>query len=121
MAGNVERKITAVLEAKIGNYVANMKKAHGQMEDFANKQKQTLEAAGKVGKGMTVAGGAIAVALGGAVKVASEFSAQMSKVGALSGASAEEMKQLSDAAKEAGATTKFSAKQSGEALEYMAL
>lgn len=118
---NATRTITAVLEANISNYVAGMRRAHGAMQDFATEQQKTLDAMGKVGKGATVAGLGIAAALGGAVKISSEFGAQMSKVGALSGASAEDMKKLSDAAKHAGATTKFSAKQAGQGFEYMAL
>jgi len=118
---NATRTITAVLEANISNYVAGMRRAHGAMQDFATEQQKTLDAMGKVGKGATVAGLGIAAALGGAVKISSEFGAQMSKVSALSGASAEDMKKLSDAAKHAGATTKFSAKQAGQGFEYMAL
>ena len=45
----------------------------------------------------------------------------MSGVGAISGATAEEMELLNDKAKEMGATTKFTAAQSGEAFEYMAM
>ena len=45
-----------------------------------------------------------------AVKTAADFEAGMSKVQAISGASAEEMEMLSEKAKEMGAKTKFSAK-----------
>lgn len=58
---------------------------------------------------------------GYAVKVGSEFEAAMSKVQAVSGASAEEIEALTAKAKEMGATTKFSASESAEALNYMAM
>lgn len=55
------------------------------------------------------------------IQVGQDFDTSMSKVAALSGATEEEMAQLRDTAKEFGATTKFSAKQSADALGYMAL
>lgn len=56
-----------------------------------------------------------------AVKVGSDFEAAMSKLEAVSGANAEDMEALTAKAKEMGATTKFSASESAEALNYMAM
>jgi len=62
------------------------------------------------------------VALGGyAIKVGSDFEAGMSKVQAISGATKEEMAQLTEKAKEMGSKTKFSAIESAEAFQYMAM
>lgn len=62
------------------------------------------------------------VALGGAaIKVGSDFGAGMSQVQAVSGASGEELEKLKEKAKEMGASTKFSATESAEALNYMAM
>lgn len=62
------------------------------------------------------------VALGGAaIKVGSDFEAGMSQVQAVSGASGEELEKLKEKAKEMGASTKFSATESAEALNYMAM
>ena len=55
------------------------------------------------------------------VKTFADFEAQMSKVGAISGATSEDMAKLGDKAKEMGAKTKFSATESGAAMEYMAM
>ncbi len=52
---------------------------------------------------------------------AAAFEEQMSTVEAISGATAEQMAQLNELAKETGATTKFTAVESGQALEYMAM
>lgn len=61
-------------------------------------------------------------ALGGAaIKVGSDFEAGMSQVQAISGASGEELEKLKEKAKEMGASTKFSATESAEALNYMAM
>lgn len=49
------------------------------------------------------------------------FEQQMSNVGAISGASADEMQRLADKAKEMGAKSVFSASQSAEAFSYMAM
>lgn len=88
-----------------------------------------LKNLGSIAKGgLSVLGGAIAgvtAAMGAgasaAVNVGMSFESQMSKVQAISGATGGELKALTDKAKEMGATTKFSATESGQAFEYMAM
>ena len=55
------------------------------------------------------------------VKVGSAFDSAMSQTAAYSGASAEQLETLRDAAKNAGATTSKSATESAQALGYMSL
>ena len=55
------------------------------------------------------------------ITLAGDFQESMSNAEALSDASAEEMTKLSDLAKELGATTKFTAKESADAMGYMAM
>lgn len=55
------------------------------------------------------------------LQVGQQFSASMSEVAAISGASAEDLERLEQTAREYGATTKFSASESAQALKYMAL
>lgn len=75
-----------------------------------------------VGSSMTknltvpIAGAGAAVA-----GVAAKFESAMSEVAAISGASGNELQALTDKAQEMGATTKFSASESAEALKYMAM
>lgn len=57
----------------------------------------------------------------GCINIAGNFEESMSTVAALSGASAEDLQLLSDLAKELGATTKFTAKESADAMGYMAM
>lgn len=88
-----------------------------------------LKNLGSIAKGgLSVLGGAIAgvtAAMGAgvsaAVNVGMSFESQMSKVQAISGATGGELQALSEKAKEMGATTKFSATESGQAFEYMAM
>ncbi|MCM1439831.1 MAG: phage tail tape measure protein [Roseburia sp.] len=70
--------------------------------------------AAKKGLAVTAIGGA-------AVKVGSDFESGMSQVQAVSGASGEALEQLKEKAKEMGAKTKFSATESAEAMNYMAM
>ncbi|MFP4811078.1 phage tail tape measure protein [Mammaliicoccus sciuri] len=60
-------------------------------------------------------------ALGYASKLGVEFDDSMRKVQATSGASGKQLEQLKAKAREMGATTKFSATDSADALNYMAL
>lgn len=55
------------------------------------------------------------------IQIGQNFSSSMSEVAAISGASAEQLRQLEQTAREYGATTKFSATESAQALKYMAL
>lgn len=56
-----------------------------------------------------------------AAKVAASFEEAMSKVQAITGSTADEMKLLNDQAKELGAKTKFSARESAEAMTYLGM
>lgn len=73
---------------------------------------------GKLTKTFTVAGTAIG---GFALKATADFESAMSEVGAISGASGDDLKKLEEKAKSMGASTKFSATESAEALKYMAM
>lgn len=55
------------------------------------------------------------------VGLGSDFTATMSEVQAISGATDEEMRQMESTAREFGATTVFSANDAAEALKYMSL
>ncbi|MCD8199804.1 MAG: phage tail tape measure protein, partial [Coriobacteriaceae bacterium] len=55
------------------------------------------------------------------INVAASFESTMSTVEAISGATSEEMEQLTACAKELGSTTAFTAQQSAEAMTYMAM
>lgn len=57
----------------------------------------------------------------GIIKTTADFDASMSKVAAVSGAAGDEFDALRNKAREMGETTKFSASDSAEAMNYMAM
>ena len=68
-----------------------------------------------VGAATTLSGLAAA-----AIKIGSEFEAQMSRVKAISGATADEFERLNELAIQLGADTAFSAKEAAEGMENLA-
>lgn len=87
----------------------------GSLEKVANTASKSIK----------VALGAVITTVTGigtyAIKVGSDFEAAMSKVQAISGATGEEIEKLTEKAKEMGQKTKFSATESAEAFQYMAM
>lgn len=79
----------------------------------------------KLKSSATKAAGIIGAAVGGfavyATKAGSEFEAAMSQVAAVSGAAGDELDALKQKAEQMGASTKFSATESAEAFNYMAM
>ena len=73
------------------------------------------------GLGIAEACHQIADAFGECVKAAADFEATMSTVEALSGATASEMDELTSKAKALGATTKFTATESAQAMTFMGM
>lgn len=109
-----------------------LKKVNERIKQVGNESEKTGKQGSKLGgmisAGCKVAGAAIAAvgtATGGIAaavyKVGSSFESEMSKVQAISGASGDEIQRLTDKAKEMGAKTKFSATESAQAMEYMAM
>lgn len=82
-------------------------------------------AAGKmteVGKTMTTAVSVPVAALGvTAIKMSGDFEAAMNAVRAVTGASGAELQSMTEIAKELGATTKFSATDAANALEFLGM
>lgn len=93
-----------------------------QFRAAGEKLKEVGNKIGDVGKTLTTkATVPIVTGFTAALKITADFDAQMSKVQAISGATADEFVVLRDKADEMGERTKFSASQAGEAFEYMAM
>ena len=112
-----------------------------QAEQAANELDQSLEDVGDEANNTTNGGlAAIGVALGNlaadliasavnklkefvtqTIEVGKAFDTSMSQVGAVSGATAEDMELLRDKAKEMGSSTKFTASEAADAMNYMAM
>lgn len=107
-------KMGAKAEKATGKF-SGLKTAAGKLGDNLKKvAKFAGEALIGISTGILGAGAASA-------NVGMGFESAMSKVGAISNASADDMDKLSEKAKEMGATTKFSASESAEAFQYMAM
>ncbi|CAM4278864.1 phage tail tape measure protein [Bacillus paranthracis] len=72
------------------------------------------------GAAASIAGGAIAVGLGSAVNTAADFEQQMAKVGAISGATGNQIGSLTETAKELGASTTKSASEVAVGMQNLA-
>lgn len=88
----------------------------------------TSKAADVVGKFTSTVATSVATVSAGigtigtaAARVGMDFEAAMSKVSSISGATGNDLQSLTNKAKEMGATTKFSATESAEAFQYMAM
>lgn len=109
--------------------MALLVKIGADLTDFKKEIKKATKEVNEVGTTLTSVGGTLTKAftvpiLGAAaasVKVGSDFDSSMSQVSAISGATGKDLEALRDKAKEMGATTKFSASESADAMTYMAM
>lgn len=74
-----------------------------------------------IAQGIQKAVGALGQFVKKSIEVGMSFDASMSKVAAISGATGDELQALRDKAKEMGATTKYSATEASEALQFMGM
>ncbi|HDZ8697871.1 TPA: phage tail tape measure protein [Staphylococcus aureus] len=133
---NDEKAALNNLSRKFGQVEASMKKFNQQQQiansGFTKLAKKYDEVSGKfykIGSGMRSFGRNMSLyvttptagAMGFASKLGVTFDDSMRKVQATSGATGGQLEQLKAKAREMGATTKFSASDSAEALNYMAL
>ena len=122
---NLQREIIAT-EQELKNLEKEYKEfgsvAAQQVAATGRKMQELGDKMSSVGKSMTTKVTAPIVAgFTAAVKTTMDFDAEMSKVKAISGATEEEFQKLRDKAIQMGDKTKFSASESAEALEYMAM
>jgi len=86
-----------------------------------NKAKTNVSASMKtIGRNMAIAGGVITAAFGMAIKTASQFEQSMANTASVAGATSEELKKLSDYAREMGEQSVFSASEAADAMYYLA-
>ena len=100
-------------------------KVQKELNGIQKAQADNNAAIGKTGASLAktvAAGGVAATAVWQmALKPAADFEQQIAAVGAISGASGEDMAKLSAKAKELGASTSFSAAQVAKAMEYTSM
>lgn len=126
----------ASTEKELKHYESELEDCKNETGRFAKSTDEADDSLKKMGDGFTVVKGVITnfvtagirVAIGAlkdlateAVTVGATFESSMSKVAAISGASAEDMELLKQKAKEMGETTIFSASEASSAFQYMAM
>lgn len=121
MAGDRVAKVSLIMQAQ--QFLAEAEKVRkktaeaGSEAEKLGAQKQAFQ---NLGTAAVAMGTLTAVGVGLAIAKYAEFDAQMSSVQAATHASAEEQKNLRDAAIEAGATTVFTATEAAQAVEELA-
>ncbi len=131
---NVGGKITQTaskfknfVNTKFDNLINSLSRFNRKADESTEKVGKLAKESGGIGSGIkgTVAKAAGAVAVGATAKnvisTGMNFESGMSNVKAVSGANDAEMEKLTEKAKEMGATTVFSASESAEAMNYMAM
>ena len=122
-------KIVGATLRFVDKFSGPMGEALKKMEESQRQAKRLGRQVERMGKKMQDVGSGLSkgitlpvVAIGTAsIGAAANFEESMSRVKAISGATADDMIALSDKAKEMGSTTKFSASESADAMQYMAL
>lgn len=111
------------LTSQLDTLAQQEEEAAKEAEKYGNKGVAAFEAVGTalVASGIAAGIKAIYEAYGECVQIAGTFQETMSSVEALSGASAEEMNELSNEAKQLGATTKYTATEAAQAMTYMGM
>lgn len=105
-------------ETKVKSLNNQLPNTHKGMENIGKAASATM----KVIATAIVALSTAMVAAGGfGIKVGMDFEEGMSSVASISGATGDELDRLTEKAKQMGADTKFSATQSAQAFEYMAM
>ena len=110
------------------NELKALEKEANSASSAMQKISETGESLKNVGDKISGAGQALmplsAAAAGigaGIIKTTADFDASMSKVAAISGAAGDDFDALRNKAREMGATTKFTASEAAEAMNYMAM
>ena len=116
--------VKAILSAKDSNFSSTMKACSG----YAENLKSTLTsgigfgAMATIGsKAVSVVGNGLKSLTTGAISAGTNFESAMSSVASISGATGNDLKELTSKAKQMGATTQFSATEAANAMEYMAM
>lgn len=112
-------ELFAALGVDMTKFDAGLAQAQAKFKDLDDKlaKQQKLQS---LGKGMAAAGVVGAVGLGAAVNTAMEFDTQMSKVGAIAGATGKDLENLRKTAMELGASTSYSASEAAMGMQELA-
>jgi TP901 family phage tail tape measure protein len=104
---------------EMGRFTSSSKRGFGTLQRSANRSNATLSKTRSLlaGIGLTLTAGAIAT---GIIGTGAGFEKSMSNVASLTQAAKTELVSLNQAARDAGATTAYSAKESADSMGYLA-
>ena len=108
-----EEQLLIAIKADTTNLMSGLKTASTGMDSFSKK-------ISGIGKGMTIVGAAITAAFVMAIKTASKFEQSMANTASVAGATTEELKRMSDAARDMGEKSVYTASQAADAMYYLA-
>ena len=111
-------KLVATLSLDAKNFEQGIQQAKGQVGGLSSA---SVAVGNLMSQGFNAAVGAVKNFSGYVLDSGKSFESTMSEVQAISGASGQDLVDLTNKAKEMGATTKFSATEAGEAFTYMAM
>ena len=110
------------LKRTLSNLPNSLQLVGSKMQEVGNKMKSVGASMSQVGSTMTTRVTApIVGGLTACIKTTMDFDSEMSKVAAISGATGDDFDSLRAKAIEMGDSTKFSATESAQAMEYMAM
>lgn len=109
------------LEQKLKELPSTLTLVGEKMETVGNKIKSIGDGMTNLGRAIMPFSAAATAGLTASAKSFMDFESGMSKVAAISGATGDDLVDLTEKAKEMGATTKFSATESADAFSYMAM
>ncbi|EAY29833.1 phage protein [Microscilla marina ATCC 23134] len=120
-AGKFQQRFPAASRAvaAVGNAVSRVTRKMGKLRQVVASG--VMAAFKGLKKAMLAIGVAATLAFGVATKESMGFNAQMSRVQAISNANAKEFQVLRNKALEMGKTTRFSAREAGQGLEYLGM
>lgn len=121
--------LTKELKVKITADANGLKGALNSISSDISKVSKDFDGLKKVGESVSSVGKKLTMGLTlpiagigvASAKTAMDFEAGMNKVSAISGATGKDLEKLENLAKDMGATTKFSATESAEALTYLGM
>ena len=110
--------------ARVEGFQRGMTRAQRSLRNFEKSTRRArgmvVGATGAMARGFAALGAAATIAIADSIRVFADFETSMLRVKAISGATGEEFKSLSDLAKELGSTTAFTAREAAQAMGFLA-
>lgn len=114
-------EIVARLELDSAQFSAGVSQAENQMQQMGNSAQSLSKQMGLIQTAALAVGGAVVAGIGVSVKTAGDFEQAMAKVKSISGATGQDFQDLLNVALKLGETTKFTATEAAQGLQYLAM